>query len=132
MAASPSDVPPSSSEPENPVLSIESLPQAIVAHILARELVTQRDLDAICAQIDQAQAAAPALPFILDLAKVMFMGSLAMGMLVGLNNEFKARRQRLIFAGLSSNVLRSLTVSRLDQIVEIVPDSAAAVRVLGK
>jgi anti-anti-sigma factor len=109
------------------IVTIEAMPQAVVVHLLERELVAQSNLDVVCAAIDKAQASAPAKPFILDLAKVAFMGSLAMGVLAGVSNEFKKRGQRLMLAGLQRNVLQSLNVSRMNQLMEIVPDVAAGI-----
>ena len=116
---------------ESDLIAVESLPQAAIVHVLARELVAQHDLDTICAAIDRAQTAAPATPFIIDMGKVAFMGSLAMGVLVGVSQEFKARGQRLMFAALQPNVLQAIHVSRIHRVVEIVPDVEAGVRMVG-
>src|SRR5262245_52483126 len=89
--------------PESRVVSVDHLSSAVVVHVLTREL-RKTEVDALCAGIDTAQAAAPALPFILDMANVGFAGSLAMGVLVGLSQEFRGRGQRLIFAGMQPNV----------------------------
>ncbi len=116
------------------IVSIETLPQAVVVHFQdAATWWRMRSLDIICAAIDKAQqATAPAKSFIVDMAKVAFMGSLAMGVLVGVNNEFKKRGQRLIFSGLQRNVLQSLNVSRVNQLIEIAPDVAAGMAVIQK
>ena len=111
------------SEPS--VVSVERLPSAVVIHVLPAEL-RKSEVDAICAAIDAEQPAAAALPFILDLSKVAFMGSLAMGVLIGLNKEFLTRGQRLIFASLQPNVLQSFRISRMNTMMEIVPDLVAA------
>src|SRR5262245_8982938 len=71
-----------------PVISIEHLSGAVTVHVLAREL-GKSEVDAICSGIDAEQPAAPLLPFILDLANVSFMGSLAMGVIMGLFKEFQ-------------------------------------------
>ena len=107
------------------VVTVERLPSAIVFHVQPAEL-RKSEVDAICAAADAEQAAAPALPFILDLSKVDFMGSLAMGTLMGLNTEFRTRGQRLIFASLQPNVDRSIRASRMNKLMEIAPDLDAA------
>jgi|GEM_PF-5048152 len=81
----------------------EHLPTAVVVHVPARNL-GRSEVDAVCGAVDQARAAAPALPFVLNMANVEFAGSVAMGVLVGLNQEFRTRGQRLVFAGLQRNV----------------------------
>ena len=110
---------------EASVVYVERLPAVVVIHVLPAEL-RKGEVDAICGAIDVEQAAALALPFVLDLSKVGFMGSLAMGVLMGVNSEFKARGQRLIFAGLQPNVLQSISVSRMNRLMEIAADVEAA------
>jgi anti-anti-sigma factor len=111
---------------EASIVSVEHLPSAIVIHVLAAELRKQSEVEAICGAIDAARPAALALPFILDMSKVVFMGSLAMGVLIGLNNEFISRKQRLIFASLQRNVLQAIQVTHMNKMMEIVPDLETA------
>jgi anti-anti-sigma factor len=54
------------------------------------------------------------------------MGSLAMGVLMGLYKEFQTRGQRLIFVNLQSNVQQSLSVSHMHKILEIMRDIPTA------
>jgi anti-anti-sigma factor len=109
------------------VVTVERLPSAVVFHVLPDEL-RKSEVDAICAAVDAEQATTPTptLPFILNLSKVAFMGSLAMGTLMGLNTEFRTRGQRLIFASLQPNVDRSIRASRMNKLMEIAPDLDAA------
>jgi len=109
---------------EASVVSVERLPRAVVFHVLAAEL-RKDEVEAICGAVDAEQPAA-ALPFILELSKVAFMGSLAMGVLIGLNKEFVNRGQRLIFASLQPNVLQSISMSRINKLMEIAPNLDAA------
>jgi anti-anti-sigma factor len=103
-------------------------PQPVVVPVLASQL-GKTEVDALCAEIDKLQAAAaPATPFIIDMALVSFAGSLAMGTLVGLHQEFKTRGQRLIFAALQPNVAQSFKVTRISQIMEIAPDVPSALQ----
>jgi anti-anti-sigma factor len=117
--------------PDAPITSVEHLPQAVVVHVLARNL-GKTEVNAICATVDQGQPV-PAVekggpPFIIDMAKVDFAGSLAMGVLVGLNQEFRNRSQRLIFVSLQPDVQRAINTTRIHLILEILPDLPAAVR----
>ena len=116
---------------ESSIVSVEHLPTAVVVHVLKSDLVRKSDLDAICSEIDTAQSAAASLPFILDIGRVTFMGSLAMGTLVGLHKEFKARGQRLIFVSLQDNLRQSISITKLDQILAIMPDVPTALQSLG-
>jgi anti-anti-sigma factor len=116
---------------ESSIVSVEHLPTAVVVHVLKSDLIRKSDLDAICSEIDTAQSAAASLPFIHDMGRVTFMGSLAMGTLVGQHNEFKARGQRLIFVSLQDNLRQSISITKLDQILAIMPDVPTALQSLG-
>src|SRR5262245_3647181 len=104
--------------PASAAVSVEHLPSAVLVHVLAHEL-GKTEVDSMCAGIDTAQASAPSLPFILDMSRVGFAGSLAMGVLVGLSQEFRTRGQRLIFAGLQPNLQQAMTYSHINRIIEI-------------
>src|SRR5688500_4631 len=116
--------------PESPVASVERLPQAVVVHVMAEEL-RKDQVDAGCAAIDAALRAAPSLPFILDMGHVTFAGSLALGMLAGLSQEFRTRNQPLIFVSLQTYVRQSVEVTRIRTIMSVMDDVSAALRSLG-
>jgi anti-anti-sigma factor len=119
--------------PEAPVPSVEHLPPAVVVHVLAGEL-RKPEVDAICDAIDNARAAASppssSSPFILDMARVTFAASLALGVLVGLSKEFSSREQPLIIVNLRADVRQSIEISRLNRVLEIMPDVPTALRKL--
>lgn len=110
--------------------SVEQLPQAVVVHVLSDEL-GKIEVDEVCKGVDQARLTAPTLPFILDMAHVRFVPSVGMGVLVGLNQEFRGRGQRLIFAAMQEDVRGSFTVTRVHQILEIVDDLPTALKSVG-
>ena len=113
---------------EIPVPSVEQLPQAVVVHVQSTEL-RKPEVDAICSAIDGARATAASLPFVLDMARVTFAGSMALGVLVGLSQEFRSRQQPLIFVNLRPDVRQSMEISRINRVLEILPDVNTA---LGK
>jgi anti-anti-sigma factor len=113
--------------PTSPVTSAEHLPRATVVHVLAAEL-RNAEIDAVCTGVDDAMALAPKLPVILDMAKVSFAGSMAMGTLVGLNKEFITRGQRLIVVGVQEPVRQAIAMTRIDKLMEFMPDVATALR----
>ena len=115
---------------ESTVVSVEHLPTAVVVHITAREL-RKTEVDALCADVDKALVAAPSLPFILDMSEVYFAGSLAIGTLVGLNQEFRTRGQRMIFASFQPAMREVLEVLRLTRVLEIKQDVATALGSVG-
>jgi anti-anti-sigma factor len=99
----------------------------VVVHVLVGEL-GKKEVDQVCTGIDEARVTAPTAPFILDMANVRFVPSVGMGVLVGLNQEFRGRGQRLIFAGMQPDVRRSFTVTHVHRILEIVDDLPSALR----
>jgi anti-anti-sigma factor len=112
------------------VTSVKHLPQAVVVQVLAGEL-GKSDVDGVCKGIDNARITAPSLPYILDMANVSFVPSVGMGVLVGLNQEFRSRGQRLIFAGLQTDVRQTFAVTHVDRILEIMDDLPTALRSVG-
>jgi anti-anti-sigma factor len=117
--------------PQSAATSIERLPAAVVVHVLSNQLTSKSHVDTVCNEIDKAQFGDTSTPFILDLANVEFMGSLAIGTLVGLHKEFHTRGQRLIFAAFQSSVQQSLSIAKLDRVLEIMPSVPAALQNLG-
>ena len=109
------------------ITSVEHLPTAVVVHVLVDEL-RKNEVDALCAAVDNARGLAPSLPFILDMTRVTFAGSMALGVLVGLSQEFRSRNQPLIFVNLSPPVRQAIEISRLNRILEIMPDVPTALR----
>src|SRR4051812_15397428 len=120
--------------PQPPLTSVEHLPQAVVIHLLAQNL-GKSEVDAVCDGVDEALSVAaaagtPSLPFILDMGTVSFAGSLAMGTLVGLNQEFRTRGQRLIFVAWQPLVLQAITMTRISRLMEFQPDVPTALQLI--
>jgi anti-anti-sigma factor len=115
---------------ESSFTSVEHLPAAVVVHVLPDSL-RKSEVDGICAGVDQARVTAPELPFVIDMANVRFIGSMAIGVLVGLNKEFVNRGQRLIFVNLDRNLHDAIKVTHLHKVLDIQPDVPAALRSVG-
>jgi anti-anti-sigma factor len=116
--------------PEELVTSVEKLSHGVVVHVLAGEL-RKNEVDRICAVVDEARGNAADEPFIINMANVRFVGSMGMGVLVGLAREFQGRGQRLIFAGMTPDVRQSFNLMHLHRILEMVEDLAEARRLVG-
>ena len=101
-----------------------------MVRVMAGEL-GKSEVDQVCQGIDEARVSAPTKPFILDMSNVGFVPSVGMGVLVGLNQEFRGRGQRLIFAGMQADVRRSFTVTQIHRILEIIDDLPTALRSVG-
>jgi anti-anti-sigma factor len=110
---------------ETPLTAVEHLPNAVLVRLMAGHL-GKTEVDGLCAAIDQARAAAPALSFILDMVNVNFASSLTMGVLVGLTKEFQNRGQRLIFVRVQPNLQQAFAITHLNRVFEIMADVAAA------
>jgi anti-anti-sigma factor len=115
---------------EKSSISVEQRPEAVIIHVLAHDL-DENNIVGLRSGITDALAASPPLPFIVDMANVKFVPSLTLGALVRLVNEFRTRRQRLIFVCLQPTVRQVITITRLDRILEIMDDVGAAVRSVG-
>ena len=107
--------------------SVEPLADAVVVRVLAH-MLDEENIAALQSSVEEAVAKSPPLPFIIDMAQVKFVPSLTLGVLVRLVNDFRARRQRLIFVSLQPTVRHVLTITRLDRMLEILEDVAAAQR----
>ena len=116
--------------PDSPFTSVQQHSRAVVVHVLASEL-RKPEVDGICGSIDGALAGAMGSPFILDMAPVTFAGSLALGVLVGLNKEFKNRGQRLIFVGIRPTLMQVLKMTHIDSLIETMADVEAALASVG-
>jgi anti-anti-sigma factor len=109
--------------------SVEHLPHAVVLRALPDSL-GKSEMDGICRDVDAARAVAPHLPFVIDMGKVGYAGSLAFGVLVGLHKEFVNRGQRLILVNLQPSITGAIQVTKLHTVLDILPDTAAALRAM--
>jgi anti-anti-sigma factor len=114
---------------QSSVVSVEHLPAAVVVNVLSNNL-GKSEVDALCSATDAARVIAPSLPFIIDMTNVGFAGSVVMGVLVGLNQEFRNRKQGLIFVSLQANLHDAFNITRISKIVEIMTDVPTALRSL--
>jgi anti-anti-sigma factor len=119
----------SASMADSTATSVEQTPQAVIVHVRVPNLGSS-EVNAVCNGIDEARKTAPTLPFILDLAKVVYVPSVGLGVLVGLNQEFRTRGQRLILVNLQINVRQSINITNLSRALEILPDIPSALKSL--
>jgi anti-anti-sigma factor len=116
--------------PETPCISVEARPDVVLVRALSGDL-GETEVVRFRNELAEAAGKSPAMPFIVDLATVKFVPSLALGVLVRLVNEFRARRQRLVFVSLQAPVRQVLAITRLDRVMEIADDVNAALRSVG-
>jgi anti-sigma B factor antagonist len=68
---------------------------------------------------------------ILDLSGVPYMDSAGLGVLVNSHVSHQQRGQRLILAGVNDRIQELLKLTKVDSVLEVVPDLEAAYRALG-
>jgi anti-sigma B factor antagonist len=69
---------------------------------------------------------------ILDLTGVPYMDSAGLGVLVNSHVSHQQRGQRLILAGVNERVLALFKLTKVDTVLEVVPNMDAAHRALGR
>jgi anti-anti-sigma factor len=70
-------------------------------------------------QASRAATARPSLPFVLDLSNVTFAPSVALGALAVLFKGMKLSNRRAFLIGVTPQVRRALSVTRLDDVIPI-------------
>ncbi|MCG3136489.1 MAG: hypothetical protein HJJLKODD_00323 [Phycisphaerae bacterium] len=86
--------------------------------------VQKRTLDdsAVRQLVDEIYTAAPnhpTLPIVLDMSKVKFAPSIALGSLVQMTKSFALDGRRLVLIGVDARLRSAVRVTRLDSILEI-------------
>ena len=87
-------------------------------------VVQKRSLDepTVLKLVDDVHTAAaqnPGVPIVLDLSRVKFAPSVALGSLVQLSRSFEIDSRRIAIIGVDPRVRRSIAVTRLDKVLEI-------------
>jgi anti-anti-sigma factor len=70
-------------------------------------------------EVTAASNAVLGLPVVLDLAKVKFIPSVALGALINLRKGLKLQKRLLILVGVNKQVRGVLKATRLDQLIEV-------------
>jgi anti-anti-sigma factor len=107
--------------PDPTATVIERHPSAIVVR-MQDDRLDETNLTAVRSEVSAAGADAPHLPVALDMSNVAFVPSLSLGGLVQLAQIFKARGQRLLLVNLQPPVRQTITITRLDRLLEIKDD----------
>lgn len=69
---------------------------------------------------------------IIDLYKVEFFGSAALGMLVRINSRVKDRKGQMRVANIAPQVMEIFTLTKLDQVLRISATRSGAVNILSR
>ncbi len=103
---------------EQTVCAVQPNEQALVI------LVQKRSLDApstrqLVDDVLTLAAGRPGVPIVLDLSRVRFAPSVALGSLVQLSKSFKLDGRRIALIGIDRHVLEAIRITRLDTVLEI-------------
>lgn len=72
------------------------------------------------------------LPLVLDFASVTFMDSMGLLILARLDEELRARGSRLLLAAVQGPAARILTITGVDEVLDLHPDVRHALTELGE
>ena len=75
--------------------------------------------------VHSAAAQQIGIPIVLDMTRVKFAPSVALGALVRLARSFEFDGRRLAFVGVDTRVRDTMRITRLDRVLEIHPDLTA-------
>jgi anti-anti-sigma factor len=100
-------------------LIVETTDHAVIARVNLK-LFDDANLKRMDEMIDKAACGRPGVDtIVLDLSRVRILPSLGLGALLQLTNKYKERHQRLILAALQPQVRTTLTITKLDQVLEL-------------
>ncbi|HEY3242293.1 MAG TPA: STAS domain-containing protein [Phycisphaerae bacterium] len=105
--------------------------QSVLILAVQRRALDAATTDALEVEVNAAVAAAPGQPVVLDMSKVEFAPSVALGTLLRLAQDLKFFGRRLIMVGVTQKVRGTLQVTRVDKLLEIQANVADALMRLG-
>jgi anti-anti-sigma factor len=103
---------------------VETRDSAVIARVNLK-LFDDMNLKVMNQMIDQAATKPGVTVVVLDMSRVQIVPSLGLGALVQLSNKCKARQQRLKLAAVQPQVRQTMSITKLDRILELV-DSVEA------
>ena len=103
---------------------VESRDNAVIARV-SLKLFDDKNLKVMNQMIDQAATKPGVAVVVLDMSRVQIVPSLGLGALVQLSNKCKARQQRLKLAAVQPQVRQTMSITKLDRILDLV-DSVEA------
>jgi anti-anti-sigma factor len=113
---------------ESTYLKLEHIGPALIGRLKCEKLA-ERESNVMNAEVSN-HAGEASWKIALDLEEVMLVASVGLGALVTLNKSCKANNGKLVVFNMAEEILESLKLSRLDRIITIVGDEAAALKAL--
>ncbi len=102
----------------NPIV-IEPRDNAVIARVNLK-LFDDKNLKAMSELIDQAAAKPGVELVVLDMSRVQILPSLVFGVLIQLLHRCRDRKQKLKLAGVQPQVRAAMTITKLDQLLDLV------------
>jgi len=107
-----------SDAPAAPPVAIETTGSAIIARVNLK-LFDDKNLKLMEQMIDEAATKPGVTTVVLDMSRVQIVPSLGLGALVQLNKKCRARQQRLKLAGVVPMVRQTMSITKLDRILDL-------------
>ncbi len=112
--------------PEEAITEVQPHEKVLHIAVLKRSLdeeSTQQLVDDVLVAADQRRG----VPIVLDLTKLRFAPSVALGSLVQLTKSFQFEKRRILLIGIHDRVRGAIRVTQLDRLLEIFNNLDAAV-----
>lgn len=109
-------------------LSAEVRDKGLILTPLARTVVEPTHIDALKKEITREVRRNPARVYILNMAKIVFISSGFLGMLVTLAKKFRARSARFCVCAAMPEIIQVFKASHFDRLIETAPDVEAALK----
>ncbi|HEV2296353.1 MAG TPA: anti-sigma factor antagonist [Tepidisphaeraceae bacterium] len=114
-----SDAPAPAPAPAPDPITIETRDQAVIARVNLK-LFDDKNVKAMNELIDQAAGKSGVVAVVLDMSRVQIMPSLGLGALIQLSRQCKSRNQRLKLAAVQPQVRQAMSITKLDNILDLV------------
>ena len=111
--------------PPDPV-TVETSGNAVVVRVNMK-LLDDANLKRMNQLIDEAATKPGVTAVVLDMSRVQIVPSLGLGALVQLSNKCKAREQRLKLAAVQPQVRQTISITKLDRVLDLVDSVEAGV-----
>lgn len=114
-----------SESPTADPIAIETIGSAVIARVNLK-LFDDKNIKLMNQLIDQAAGKAGVVTVVLDMSRVQIVPSLGLGALVQISNKCRARQQRLKLAAVQPQVRQTMSITKLDRILDLVDTVEAA------
>lgn len=111
------------------ILAIEPNPKAIVAAVTCQDL-DHETTQQLKHELEAALAAKPGSALVLDLSRVEFVPSMALGVLVTIHKNLQQAGRKCLLVGVQSMVLESMQITGLNKYLDLCSSLAEGLKQL--